>query len=531
MGVLSWLGLTESVNPVTATALARAAAAESEAEVLRESVADLELAMDDAGWKRLTSAGEEEFSRAGLQRAASVARVMAVAHPLIKRGLGIRQAYVWGQGVTISARASGNDDGEQDVNAIVQAFLDDEGNRAAFTGDQAQEENERVLGTDGNFFLACFTSPLTGYVQVRSIRFDEIQDVICNPQDADDPWFYLRQWVETSVIDDRGVTRTKTTQRTAYYPAINYRPRLRPKTIDGHPVVWDAPVKHVSVNRLDGWKFGIGDAYAALTWARLYRDFLADWAVLVKALSQFAWRASAKGSKTQNLRRTLARRPDGAAPDGNPNGIGSTFVSNGEATLEAIPKSGATIDSESGRPLAAMIAAALDVPVTTLLADPGQTGARAVAETLNLPTRLAMQQRRSIWADALRTVLAYVVRESVRAPQGPLRGVFGRDAFTGRETLTLAGDTDASVEVVWPSLEDEVPVGEIVEAIVKANGTDLLPPVEVVKLLLAALGVDNPDEIVAGLTNDDGEFIPPFVSAGQAAVAAFNRGEDPAGLV
>ena len=157
--------------------------------------------------------------------------------------------------------------------------------------------------------------------------------------------------------------------KVAYYPALRYRPTTRPRFIDEHEVMWDAPVLHVSVNRLDGWKFGIGDAYASLSWARGYKDFLADWATLVKALSQFAFRASTKGSKAQKLRERIARRPTTTAPDGNPNSVGATMVTGEDVTFEAIPKTGATIDSESGRPLAAMIAAGLDIPVTILLAD------------------------------------------------------------------------------------------------------------------------------------------------------------------
>jgi hypothetical protein len=525
MGVLTWMGLRESAD--TTALRETAAAATSEVEILRESLADLELALEDEGWQRLTTGAEHEFTRDGLARAAQVARVMAVANPLIKRGLNMRQAYVFGQGVQVQARANG-DDGAQDVNAIVQAFLDDEGNRAALTGDQAQEELERALGTDGNVFIACFTSPMTGFVQARSIPFDEITDVITNPDDRDDPWLYRRQWVQR-VVNDQG--RLVQEQRTAFYPALTYRPRVRAKTVDGHEVHWDAPIHHVSVNRLDGWSFGIGDAYAALAWARAYRDFLADWAVLVKALSQFAWRASSKGSKAQALRQKLARRPaTGDAPAGNQNSVGATAVTGPDVTLEAIPKTGATIDSESGRPLAAMVAAALDIPVTTLLSDPGQTGARAVAETLNLPTRLAMQQRRSLWASAYRSILGYVILQAAKAPRGPLRGTVMRDGFTGREVLNLTGDTDSTIEIEWPPL-DEIPVETVVAAIVSADSTGKMPPEQTVKLLLQALGVKDVDEILADFLDEDGRFVDPYTSAGQAAVAAFRRGEDPAAVV
>lgn len=532
MGMLEFLGLRES-RPA-GPAATETAALSAQVEILQESLADLELALEDDGWDRLTAQNDREMSREGLGRAATVARVMAVANPLIKRGLGIRQAYVWGQGVQVAARANGKDAGEQDVNALVQTFWNDPGNRAAFTGDQAQEENERSLGTDGNVFLACFTNPRTGFVQVRSILFDEIVDIITNPDDRDDPWFYHRRWNERHI--DLATGQIVTQQREAYYPALRYRPRSRPRALNGIEVVWDAPVYHVSVNRLNGNTFGIGDAYAALTWARAYRDFLADWAVLVKSLSQFAWRLSTgKTSKSQALRQRLARRPAGPGPDGNPNSIGATATTGEGVTLEAIPKTGATIDSESGRPLAAMVAAALDVPVTTLLADPGQTGARAVAETLNLPTRLAMQQRQSVWAEAIRAILAYAILQAVKTPQGPLRGTVTRDPFTGQERVALAGDTDDTIEVTFPSLEESVPVRELVEAIVKADATQKIPPVEIAKLLLGAFGVKDADGIIDSLTDDDGNWLDPYATVGQgvadAALAAFRRGEDPARVV
>jgi hypothetical protein len=500
----------------------------NEIEILRESVADLELAMDDAGWRSLTAGMDEEFSRAGLTTIARNARVFAIANPLIKRGLAVRQAYVFGQGVEIAARANGQEDGQQDVNAVIRAWWQDEGNQAAVTGSQAQETLERAIGTDGNVFIACFTSPRTGYVQMRTILFDEVTDIVTNPEDASEPWFYKREWSSRG-LNEQG--RLVDTRRTEYYPALRYRPARRIKFLDGHPVNWDSPVYHVRVGGLAGWKFGIGDAYSALTWARAYRDFLADWATLVKSLSQFAWRATTKGSKSRRLRQALSRRPAGQAPAGNDTNAGATAVMDPEVTLEAIPKTGATIDSESGRPLATMVAAALDIPVTTLMSDPGQTGARAVAETLNLPMRLAMQARQAVWTAAYTAIARYVITQAVRAPQGPLAGSVRRDPLTGAETLALAGDTngdDDTIEVVWPGL-DETPAETIVEAISKADSTGKMPPVQTLKLLLAALGVRDADDIVAAATDEDGNWIDPTATAGSEAVRAWREGRGAAG--
>lgn len=498
----------------------------NEVEILRESLADLELAMDDAGWTRLTAGMDQEFSREGLKAIARNARVFAIGNPLIKRGLAVRQAYVFGQGVEVSARANGQEAGQQDVNAVIAAWWTDSSNQAAVTGGQAQETLERGLGTDGNLFIACFTNPRTGRVQMRTIPFDEITEVITNPEDRAEPWFYKRVWTARGV-NEQG--RVVDTMRTDYYPALDFWPARRPRLIDGYPVHWDAPVYHVKVNHLDGWQFGIGDAYAALAWARAYRDFLADWATLVKSLSQFAWRATSKGSKSAKLRQALSRRPTGAAPVGNETNAGATAVTDPDVTLEAIPKTGATIDSESGRPLATMVAAALDIPVTTLMSDPGQTGARAVAETLNLPTRLAMQQRQALWADTYKALGRYVIRQAVKSPAGPLRGTVTRDPVAPRELVAIAGDENAdddTIEVVWPSLDD-TPLETIVKAIVDADGTGKMPPVQTLKLLLSALGVRDIDEIVQDATDDDGQWVDPEASAGRAAVDAFRQGRDP----
>jgi hypothetical protein len=87
-----------------------------------------------------------------------------------------------------------------------------------------------------------------------------------------------------------------------------------------------------------------------------------------------------------------------------------------------------------------MAAAGVGLPVTILLADPGQTGARATAETLDLPTILEMTMRRVLWQTALTRVIEHAIDAAVEAPRGTLRGTVTIDAW-GRKVITLAGDT------------------------------------------------------------------------------------------
>lgn len=525
--------------------------------LLTEQITELEGALSEGGWDLFGGAQTDtEFSRDGLRRLTALCRLTTIANPLVKRGVGLRVGYVWGLGVSIGARSKsgagqqGQTAGKstQDVNAVVQRFLDDPSNRASWTGSQAREERERALATDGNQFIACFTAPLTGRVQVRTLPWDEITDVICNPEDRDEPWFYKREWTARDIDPLTG--RIDSATHCVYYPSLDIAGgiptgpgrglRSRPRRLTlfdgdtGGEIQWDAPVLHVKVNALDGWKFGLPDVYAALPWSRAYKDFLEDWAKLVKSLSRFAWRLTTAGSKVSKVanrvRQAIASQPLNDRT-GAPSNAGAVSVGDPNVQLEAIPKTGATIDSESGRPLAAMVAAALGVPVTMLLGDPGVTGARATAETLDRPTELEMNLRRALHTETDRRLLDYVIDQAVKAKAGPLKGVAKRDE-TGREVVTLTGDSDGSmrtVDITWPPLAD-TPIDVLVKAIVDADSTAKLDaaPLVVARLLLEALGVDDIDEVLEQLVDENGEFIDAGVTAGDRAVGAFNRGQDPA---
>lgn len=475
--------------------------------------------MAGGDWVSTMTYEQSIHSRGLLTEVTRLTRTASIMNPLLRRAMSLRCAYIWGSGVSITATAQGGDG--QDVNAVVQAFLDTPGNQ--LVEDLVDQVNERALGTDGNVFLAHFTDPRTGAVSVRRLPWEQVSEIITNPEDSSEPWYYRRDWSVTVI--DQNTGRMRTEVRRAYYPDLGYRPAIRPKQLAWQearswPVFWDAPVLHMAVNRLDGWTFGTGDLLAAVDWARAYSIFLEDWAKLVKSLSTFAWRATTKSTKTTNVARQLAAAAAGMT-------VGGAVVETADQSLEAIPKTGATIDSGSGRPLAAMVASATDVPVTMLLGDPGVTGARATAETLDRPTEDMASMRRQAWTATFRRSLDYVIDQAILAPSGPLKGTVTRDPYTGAMVCSLTDGTPRSLEIVWPEL-DETPVDVLVKAIVTADSTQKLPPLTVVRLLCDALGIDDVDEVIDQVTDEQGNFIDPGKSAGDVAVAAFNAGRDPA---
>jgi hypothetical protein len=498
-------------------------------ELLRESMAALELQLHDPGWQRLAAAANLEFTAEGLCRLREICRLYAVKSPLIKRAVELRAAYVWGEGVQVSARATGKsaDAGEQDVNAVIQEFLAGRGNVRCLTGQQARERLERRLAVDGEIPILLTSDPATGRVRARIFSADEIVDIRCDPDDAERPWYYLRRRAVTS-WDAAGTPVMSTEER--WHPHLDHRPLLRPAAFGPVPVDWSSPILHVAVNGLPGWHRGLPDVYAAVDWAKAYKEFLEQWALLMKSLSRYAWRAKAPAAARAATRSALAAAPPVDRHDPTrPLATGATVSLSPGAELEAISKTGATIDADSGRPLATMAASAVSLPVTMLLADPGQTGARATAETLDRPTELCMSLRRGLHAAVIRRICEHVIAESVRAPRGALRGTI--TVIDGEEAVTLDGGTDQTVDITWPDLDEADPAATV-KSIVDASSTGVMPPEIVLRLLLAALGVADPDGIIGELIDDDGEFqwpsTPAGGGAGLAALAALAQGQDPA---
>lgn len=485
-------------------------------EVLSESVRDLSLQLEDRGWKRLGSDNEGAMTRESLVQAAQDGRALAVAHPLVRRGINLRTSYVHGQGgPQISVES------DEDVNAVVQQWWTAAENQNTLTGPEARARLERSLSTDGNVFIASFTNPVDGRVTNRTIPFEQITRIITNPEDRGQVWFYERTYSK------RAEAFSTTEQSvTVLYPDLAYAPAVRPHSIQGMRVLWDQPVRHVKVNDLDGWEYGIGDTFSVAPWARAYRDFLQDWVKLMRSLSQFAWRGTAEGKRAQKARQVLARAQQGVP--GNDGSVGATYVSAPGESLEAIPKTGATIDADSGRPLLAMIAAGLDVPVTMLSTDPGITGARSTAETLDEPMYRAMRSRQDVWSGVFIDLAEYRIEQAVRA--GKLPGAVVRDPWTNTDHAELNGEQPV-IHCDWPDLSTSS-VDEAVAAIKDADATGKLPPLVIARLLLTALGVEDIDTVLEELTDEEtGEWRDPYAQLGQGLVNAFQRGEDPAALL
>lgn len=504
MGLLDRLRTPVAEAAEPSIPLTEHAAVVNELEIAQESLAGLEqLARDDVGWRRLGMEQAQQFTRAGLLTIHAACLAAFIKSPLIGRGLRIRRNYVWGQGVEIAARETTEGD-ELGINDLVQAFIDSPEYQRTLGSAQAREERETDLGTRGEFFVLAVHDTAAGTVRPRLVPAAQIVDYISSPDDSTDVWFYKREWTTNRVELASG--RRETLRQVEWHPTLEYRPPTgqRIPAIGGATVRWDQPIQHCAVNSATEAPWGIPDAYAAIDWARAYAEFLTQWAVLMRALSRYAWRTTAPGAKAAKVKTALAagRGTDpltGEAP------VGGHAIVSADATLEAIPKTGATIDAGSGKPLAGMVAAALDVPITMLLGDPGVTGAQAVATTLDRPTEDSARARQNLWVDWTKALLAHVIATAVEDGE-----------------LALPAGEKPTVDVTFPPIEQESIQAKL-QALTLADGLPI-PPLLIVRLGLEALGVEDIDEVLEGMTDASGNFVDPRVNAALAAVQRERNG-------
>lgn len=463
---------------------------------LTERLAELELALEDLSWtKILYGDGEHEFSREALGKISYLSRIMYIKNPLINRGVNVKRFYVWGQGVTIKSK-------DPEIDTVVQQFLADRNNQKELTGHAAQMTKELDLECDGNIFLVFFVDKLkTGKVKVRSIPFSQIQNIITNPDDAKEPWFYQRIWT-----DSAGKSHE------VYYPDWCYVPKTQPKTINGKAVQWDAPVMHKKTGGFSDWKYGVSEIYSALDWAKAYKEFLEDWATITRAYARFAWQATTKGGAKgiaavkSKFQTTWSETSSENNP---PPTVGSMAITGDGSTLTPIKTAGATTSPEDGRRILLMVCAAFGLP-ETFMGD-ASVGSLATAKSLDRPTELAMKDRQTFWKDILNDVLNYVLLWAVKS--GSLKGkatLIKTDS--GIEQLKWnKGDYQDIIEINFPQIvaSDRVAdVAAVVQAITLGGqiSSGLIPDDDALRMLLTALGEQNVEQMLDQLKNDDNEL-------------------------
>ncbi len=474
-------------------------------EILTERLVDLELALEDANWMRMMFEGNQEFSREGLRKIVELARVMFIKNPLIKRGVTVKALYIWGQGVNVKYK-------NPELNNVLQAFWDDPKNQVELTGHEAQMLKQVDFEVVSNIFFCFFTRPSDGRVHVRTLPFDEIVDIISDPDDSKTMWFYVRKWTEKKLNTRTGRFSTRTRQ--AYYPDWHYKPKEKPEKIGAFDVMWDTPVYQVKTGGMSGWKFGVSQVYAAIDWARAYKEFLEDVASLMRAYSKFAWKRVTKGGKkaiaAERAKMASTLMSGGASTETNPPPVTGAMAFVGEGTdLQPMQVRGASISPDDGRRLLLMVAAALGYPETYF--GDVSVGTFATAKTMDRPTELAMKEGQTAWTDIFRQIFNFVIMQAMKATNDSEIKKLGKvvtkeDNGIIEETIEWSNPLTGMLDIDFPPILEK-DIQAAVQAVVTAltlNGQQLtlLDEQTATRLILKAIAEDDVDEIMAELFPD-----------------------------
>lgn len=351
-------------------------------ELLAESYANMAqalLSIEDEGWSLLglESPVGDAFTLEQLHDLSNKLTEKTDGNPLLKRGFGLRTSYIFGRGVQMNEFSS------RRIEQLVMAPA----NQQALFSAEAMIINERSNFTAGQFFILGDNSSK----RLQRIPFKEITGWVSDPDDIESIRFLRRSWSRMGLDG-------KTTTVHEWYTVDTYEVSARVASIQGQPVNYSKTMFPFMVNKRAGNPWGVPDCFAAYPWAYAYNEYLKDGSRILKSLSMFAWQLKSK---------TKTGATTAAATIATPQTAGSTAILGADMELASLPRTSNSVDLGNGKPLAAMVAAALEVSVVALMSDPGTSGAYGVAQTLDVPTTKAMQARQRLWELYLERVMRF----------------------------------------------------------------------------------------------------------------------------
>ena len=443
-------------------------------EVLAESYSALAratLEFDDKGWSPLNQLSDNGIRLEDVKTISKQARRQTASNPVLKRGAMLRASYVFGRGFKMSQ--AGNQ-----LAPRFQKIIDDPINQNVLFSESASKKNERALFTDGNFFVR---------YDRRNRRFSRVplEEIAGWATDPDDPEiirYYLREYEVREPVTDPYNSYTAETRK-VWYPldyVENPVSRINNIPVDKNMVIIDS-----KSNDETGALWGIPDALPALPWSWAYSEYLKDGSKMLKALSGIAWQVKSKTAKGgANISSKLVSNKEVAA----------TAVTGSEIDIAAMPRNN-SVDLNTGRPLAAMAATAMEVSVDALLSGPGEIGGGG-APILDQSTLNAAYARQGNWTDFFTRVLRVM---GVPEPSVTFNNIIVDPAYRNIQSLGQAWMTglfgaDVMQDAMAEQLGIEAP-GNVPNGVLIPNNDGSFPTTG------STVGSGNPNNIASSQGN------------------------------
>lgn len=383
------------------------------------------LQRENQGWEAIYGGGENSDALAIdlklLKQWERELSELALGASWMKRGLMLRHGNIWQGGIRYGNIPAGGSQGVRDI----QQYIDDKDNQREFFGHDARRRLESRLYYSGiAIYLANDKTK-----KIKAIPLHQITDQILDPEGRGIIWAYKREWSE------RDLRTGETTPRKMWYfthAAIGHRvPYILEqgdgRTRDRTPVSQAERIFDLHANRIEGLAYGVPDSLAAASWHTVAKNAYLDGTTMTAALASFAFQVTSKTGKGASKASLELASPLPA---------GSTAVV-GQNELQSIASAGKAYEFAKLTSLLAIIATSLDVSVVHLSAAPGDAGASySAAESLDLPTRLAMGTRRDLHVDFNKQVLEWLGVKNPEVFYAPYES--GVETYRAIQALILA---------------------------------------------------------------------------------------------
>lgn len=334
---------------------------------LEESRRDIEmrlLQIEEIGWVRLYGEidTEEGFSLESLKNVSKDLYDMTATSPLISRAVQLRHGYTFGKGFQLHIPEHAK---------MVQNVIDN-----PYNWDITLDESgtHQLLIEDAACGNAFHIKVGRGRdTKIIAVPLSQITGIITDEDDAQRVEYFQRTWSVRGEEKCVWIPLHRYAQIAGKLPDSIQQDTASPRV----PVAKDTVGFMYSAGRPAGWTFGIPTALPSKAWLMSYTESLQNNALLVKALSQIAWKFVSKTGK--------GGRAVGAEIASEKGVAGVANISDTQ-DIQAMPR-GNDVNFNNIQPLAAMVASAFGVSVIALLSSPGATGGSyGAATTLDEPT-------------------------------------------------------------------------------------------------------------------------------------------------
>jgi hypothetical protein len=376
------------------------------------AIARATLEFDEVGWSPVNQLTVNHgVTLEHVKQIAFNARMQMNNNAVLNRGAALRASYVFGRGFKMSS-------GNMPLQPRYQSIIDDSINQQVLFSEAACKKNEKILFSTGNFFARW---------DIKNRRWARIpiEQITGWAVDRDDPEilnYVLHEYNRVLSVNADGSQKTEHVK--VWYP-LDYTKNPMPK-INTIPVDRNFVLVDHRENDDTGSLWGMPDCLPALPWAWAYSEYLKDGSKMLKALSSIAWQVK---SKTKN------GQSNSSAKLLNNRQVAATAVTGSDVELSAMPRNNA-VDLDTGRPLAAMAATAMEVSVDALLSGTGTTASGS--QVLDQSTLNAAYGRQGNWEAFFTRVLRVM---GVRDPSVKFNKIIVDPGYRNVQSLGQAWQT------------------------------------------------------------------------------------------